>query len=137
MAHQQIGGEMKRWIAIASTMLGVIAVMAAAAVPASARVPGGKGLVSFGTVTCEGDVGEAELFGPRGPKAPTGFTDTGLHLIATRLTVTFDPFEGDPETFSKSYGKKTAMTTFTCTQDFVEEEGTGHLEITVAVLPPR
>ena len=132
---------MRRRIRLVGAMLFAVALIAVAAAPASARIPGAKGLVSFGKLTCEGGIGPVEVIGPRGPKAASGYLlisrETTVHVVSTQLTVTFDPVDGDPEIFSKSYGNKTAMTAFTCTQEFGDEEGTGLLEVTVAIVPPR
>jgi len=128
---------MKRRIALASATACSIALIAVAAAPASAQVPGGKGLVDFGTVTCEG-IGEFSVFGPRGELADTSWTTTGLQVVLTTIDGTFTGADGTVETFSKSYGQKAGLTTFTCTQHFEEPgEGSGDITATVALVPPR
>jgi hypothetical protein len=137
-AHQRhIGGEMKGWMALVSAMLCTVAALAMTAVPASARVPGGQGLESFGLANCEG-LGEVEIFGPPAEPAPTGYlkitAETGQHVVATRFELTFD----GQVVFSTSFGKKAGLTTFRCTQTFEDpDEGTGVFTLTVAVVPPR
>jgi len=128
---------MKRWIALASATVCSIALIAVAAAPASAQVPGGKGLEDFGTVTCEG-IGEVSVFGPRGELADTAFTSTGQHVVLTNIDVTFTDLEGTVFTFAKSYGEKAGLTTFTCTQHFEDPgEGSGDITATVALVPPQ
>jgi hypothetical protein len=128
---------MKRRIALASTVLCTIAVFAVAAVPAWARVPGGQGLVSFGTVSCAG-LGDVEVFGPRGELASTAFAETGEHVVLLEFNVTITDVHGNVETFSKSYGQKAGLTPFTCTQHFEEPgEATGDITATVALVPPQ
>ena len=74
-----------------------VVLLAAAASPASAAGPPGKGLVEFGPWTCEG-LGEVELFGPRGFKAASVYTTTGFHLNLTSLSVTGTDSEAIPST---------------------------------------
>lgn len=122
---------MKGWIAL-SALLWTVALIAVAAVPASARVPGGEGLASFGFADC-GDLGEVEIFGPPAGPASTGYlispTEPGLHVVATRFELSSS--EGEVF-FSKDFGKKTGLTTFDCIQ-------TGELgdvfTLTAAVVP--
>lgn len=126
---------MKRTIARAVSSLCAVALLAAAASPASAAGPPGQGLVEFGPWTCEG-LGEVELFGPRGFKAATVFTTTGQHLslLSLELTGTID---GDPFDFSKTYGQKSALTTFTCTQHFEDGQDTVDATAVVGLVPPQ
>ena len=115
---------------------GLVALLALAlAAPANANVPGGPGLVDFGQLECDG-LGSISLFGPRGEKAPTGFTTSGLHLVATSIDVTFTDLEGNEFLFSKAYGTKAGWVTFTCSQSFEDPaEGSGMLTIVVAIVP--
>lgn len=125
---------MRRWIAVASITLGTLAL---AAGPASANVPGGKGLEEFGVVSCEG-IGDVSVFGPRGEGAATAFATTGQHVVLQSFDATFTDTEGHVFTFSKSFGQKAGLTTFTCTQHFEEPgEGTGDITAIVAIVPPR
>ena len=126
---------MKRTIALAVSSLCAVALLVAAAAPASAAVPQGKGLVDFGTFTCEG-IGEVSVFGPRGAKAASSFTTAGQHVVLTSLEITGTDFDGNPVDFSKTYGKRSGLTPFTCTQHF--EEGAAIIDITavVALVPP-
>lgn len=124
---------MKRLIIVAATAVGLLAFAAA---PAGANLPQGKGLVSFGTVSCEG-IGDVDVFGPRGEGAATAFTTTGQHVALQMFTVTFTDTEGNVFSFSKSFGTKAGLTTFTCTQHFEEPgEGTGDITAVVALVPP-
>jgi len=128
---------MKRWIALASTMLCSIALNAVAAVPASARVPGGLGFESFGFANC-GTLGQVEIFGPPASPATSGYLiipeQPGVHAVATRFEVAF----GGEVAFSKSFGEKAGLTTIVCTQTFEDpDEGTGVFTLTAAIVPPR
>ena len=82
---------MKGWIAL-SAMLCTVALMAVAVVPASARVPGGNGFVSFGVADCGPQLGVVEIFGPPAGPAASGYlidtTGTDPHVVATRFEVT-------------------------------------------------
>ncbi|HSC87645.1 MAG TPA: hypothetical protein VLC09_10260 [Polyangiaceae bacterium] len=116
---------MKRTITRGASFLCAVALLAAAATPASgAAPPPGKGLVDFGTFTC-GGLGDVDLVGPRGLKAASGWTITGEtaeHISLLSLEITGIDFDGNPIDIEQTYGKKSAMTTFTCTQHF-EEDG--------------
>jgi hypothetical protein len=106
---------MKGWIAL-SAMLSTVALIAVAAVPASAHVPGGKGLASFGLVDCGAPLGVVEIFGAPAESASNAYLiDTGgngPHVVATRYEI--KSAEGDI-LFEKNFGKKAGLTTFTCT----------------------
>ena len=117
---------MKLTIARAVASICTVVLLAAAASPASAAAPPGKGLDVFGTFNCEG-LGEVELFGPRGFLADTVFTTTGQHLTLISLDIS-GAFE-----FSKTYGQKSGLTTFTCTQS---EEGVDITSV-VGLVPPQ
>ena len=124
---------MKRWIAAASVM---VAALALSAGPASAQ-PQGQGLVDFGPATCEG-IGEVSVFGPRGGGSATAFATTGQHVVLADITISGTDPDGQPFTFSKSFGAKAGLTTFTCTQHIESpEEGTSDLTAVVAVVPPQ
>jgi hypothetical protein len=124
---------MRRWILGAVTAL---ALLALAASPAGADVPQGQGLISFGTVSCEG-IGDVDVFGPSGEGASTSFTTSGQHVAIQTFTQTFVDTEGTVFFFSKTFGVKSGLTTFTCTQH-VEVPGLGTSDITavVALVPP-
>ena len=126
---------MKRTIARAVSSLCTVALLAAAATPASAAGPPGQGLVEFGPWTCEG-LGEVELFGPRGFKAATVFTTTGEHLSLLSLEIT-GTIEGNPFDFSKTYGQKSALTTFTCTQHAEDEQVNLDATSVLGLVPPQ
>jgi hypothetical protein len=127
---------MRRRITLASAMLSAVALIAVAAAPASARVPGGEGLVSFGFPTCEG-LGQVELFGPPAGPATSGYLiideETSLHAIATRFELTI----GGEVVLEQNFGEKAGLTTLTCTDTFEDPEGTAVFTLTAAIVPPR
>lgn len=122
---------MKGWIAL-SAMLCTVALVAVAAVPASANVPGGQGLGIFGLFDCEG-LGVVEVFGAPAESASNFYLidteGTGPHVVATRFEQ--KSAAGDV-LFEKNFGEKAGLTTFNCTQ-------TGDMgdvfTLTVAVIP--
>jgi hypothetical protein len=126
---------MRRKMALAASSLCAVALLAAAVSPASAA-PQGNGLVEFGTFTCEG-LGDVDVFGPRGPKAASTFATTGQHVVLFSLEITGTDGEGNPIDFSKTYGKRSGLTAFTCTQHF--EDGQANVDITavVGLVPPE
>ena len=126
---------MTRRIALASATLSAVALIAGAAVPASARVPGGQGLGIFGVFDCGEPLGEVEVFGAPAVEAANAYLidteGTGPHVVATRFELKSAAGE---VVLEKNFGKKAGLTTFTCTQ-------TGDLgdvfTLTVAVVPPH
>jgi hypothetical protein len=114
-------------------MLCSAAVIAVAAVPTSAGVPGGQGLGIFGVFDCGSPLGQVEVFGAPAAEAANAYllvTDgTGPHVVATRFELKSAAGE---VFFEKNFGKKAGLTTFNCTQ-------TGDLgdvfTLTVAVVP--
>ena len=122
-----------RWITLVSAMLCSAAVIAVAAVPASASVPGGQGLGIFGLFDCGDPLGEVEVFGAPAVEAANAYLidteGTGPHVVATRYELKSAAGE---VLFEKNFGKKAGLTTFNCTQ-------TGDLgdvfTLTVAVVP--
>jgi hypothetical protein len=123
----------RRSISLVSAMLCSAAVIAVAAVPASASVPGGQGLGIFGLFDCGDPLGEVEVFGAPAVEAANAYLidteGTGPHVVATRYE--FKSAAGEV-LFEKNFGKKAGLTTFNCTQ-------TGDLgdvfTLTVAVVP--
>ena len=123
----------RRWITLVSAMLCSAAVIAVAAVPASASVPGGQGLGIFGLFDCGDPLGEVEVFGAPAVEAANAYLiDTegsGPHVVLTR----FEAKSPEGVVFlEKNFGRKAGLTTFDCTQ-------TGELgdifTLTVAVVP--
>jgi hypothetical protein len=127
---------MQRTIARGALFLCAVALSAAAATPTSAAGPPGRGLATFGTYTCDG-LGDVDLVGPSGDKAASVYTTTGEHLNLLSLEIT-GTFEGGPFEFSKTYGQKSALTTFTCTQHFEDPEAQTIIDVTllVGLVPP-
>jgi hypothetical protein len=128
--------SIKRWIGTACL---VVAMLAVTAQPASANVPPGQGLVSFGEAQGE-ERGTVEIFGPRGvgPRAEgtaSAWASSGEHLVLESITITITDGEEVIE-FSKTYGTKKHLTTITCTQNFVEPDGVTIDVIVIAALVP-
>ena len=107
---------MKGWLAL-SALLCSVALVAVAAVPASARVPGGQGLGIFGVFDCGDPLGEVEVFGAPAVEAANAYLiDTegnGPHVVATRYELKSAAGE---VLFEKNFGKKAGLSTFNCTQ---------------------
>ena len=120
----------RRWITLVSAMLCSAAVIAVAAVPASARVPGGQGLGIFGVFDC-GDF-DAEVYGAPAESASNFYLlDTegnGPHVVATRFEETVD----GEVVFEKNFGMKAGLTTFNCTQLVAPGDV---FTLTVAIVP--
>lgn len=127
---------MKRRIALGAAVISAVALIAVAAVPAAAKVPGGQGLISFGFPTCGEGLGQVELFGPPAGPATSGYLivtdDTSLHAIATRFELTVD----GEIVFEQNFGEKAGLTTVTCTDTFEDPEGTAVFTLTAAIVPP-
>jgi hypothetical protein len=124
---------MKSWIALSATLC-TVALIAVAAVPASAHVPGGQGLAIFGVFDC-GDF-DAEVYGPPALPAANAYlldtTGNGPHVVATRFEI---KSPADVVLFEKNFGTKAGLTTiYTCTQpgDFGDV-----FTLTVGVVPPK
>ena len=123
----------RRSISLVSAMLCSAAVIAVAALPASASVPGGQGLGIFGLFDCGDPLGEVEVFGAPAVEAANAYLidteGTGPHVVAARYELKSAAGE---VLFEKNFGKKAGLTTFNCTQ-------TGDLgdvfTLTVAVVP--
>ena len=130
---------MKRRIRIAAASLMVaVGLIAAVVVPASAAgPPPGQGLVQFGPYECEGGVGVVDLFGPRGFKASTVFVPSGQHLSLLSLEITGTDVDGNPFHSSKTYGQKSGLTTFACTQHFEDGQATSDTTLVVGLVPPK
>jgi hypothetical protein len=135
---KELDMSIERWIATASLALAMLAVIA---LPASANVPPGRGLVSFGEAQCEG-LGTVEIFGPRGvgPGAEgtaSAWASSGEHLILESITITITDSDGHVTEFSKTYGTKKGLATITCTQHLVEPDGvTIDVTVIAATVPP-
>ena len=126
---------MQRTIARGALFLCAVALLAATATPASAAgPPPGHGLATFGTYTCD-DLGEVDLVGPSGDKAASVYTTAGEHfnLLSLEITGTFDE---EPFDFSKTYGQKSGLTTFTCTQHFEGDNAIIDVTLVVGLVPP-
>ena len=122
---------MRRKKALAS-LLAVGSLALAMAVPASANVPGGKGLKDLGQFECQGGLGTISVFGPE--SGPVGFTTSGLHLTARSIEGEFTDPEGNVVPFSKTFGQKAGFGPFyPCTQVFPG----GFFTVSVAIVPPE
>jgi hypothetical protein len=127
---------MQRRVARGASFLCAVALLAAAATPASAAgPPPGRGLATFGTFTCDG-LGEVDLVGPSGDKAASVYTTTGEHLNLLSLDIA-GTFEGNPVEVSKTYGQKSGLTTFRCTQHFEEDQNIIDITLVVGLVPPE
>jgi hypothetical protein len=118
-------------VMVAAGLIGAVGAPASAAGP-----PSGKGLATFGTFTCGGGLGDVDLVGPSGDKAASVYTTTGDHLNLLSLDIT-GTFEGNPIDISKTYGQKSALTTFTCTQHFEEDGDIIDVTLVVGLVPPQ
>jgi hypothetical protein len=119
-----------------AALTSAVAVGAVAAATAVAGVPNGNGFISFGTFNC-GSLGSVEIVGPRPEQAPTGWTTTGVHLVAVSISGTFTDLEGNTFSFSKSYGAKAGLASFTCTAHFEDSnQGSGDETVVVVAVPP-
>jgi hypothetical protein len=122
---------MRRTVAVVTGLLAALA----AAVPANANLPSGQGLIDTGVLSCTG-FGPVDVIAPRPSQAATGFTTTGIHAVLFSITVVGTDPNGNPFTFSKSYGTKEALTPTTCTQHFDDANGVGDVTAVVGVVPP-
>ena len=130
---------MRRTIGRGALLLCAVTLLAVTATSASsAGPPPGEGLATFGTYTCGGGLGEVDLVGPSGDKAASVYTTSGEHLNLLSLLIT-GSFEGNPVDISKTYGEKSGLTTFTCTQHFEDEEDQAIIDVTLVVglVPPE
>ncbi len=100
---------MRRRIALAGATLSAVALIAVAAVPASASVPGGQGLGIFGLFDCGEPLGEVEVFGAPAVEAANAYLidteGTGPHVVATRFE--FKSATGELF-FEKDFGRRPA-----------------------------
>lgn len=123
-----------RWV-LGASLSSVALLGGVAPTPASAASPPGQGLFDFGTFTCEG-IGDVTILAPRAGEAAAGFTSAGETVITVSLSGTAT-FEGETFTFSKTYGAKAGLDTFTCTQHIEDGGNVSDLTLEVAVVPPQ
>jgi hypothetical protein len=99
------------------------------ATPAVAAPPGG-GLETI-PVTCDGQEVTVTVSGG------ASFWIEDQHYVLTSFTGTFTPAEGEPETFTKTYGQKTGLagSEITCTATFEEAEGTFEIRVSAVAVP--
>jgi hypothetical protein len=76
------------------------------------------------------------LVGPSGDKAASVYTTTGEHLNLFSLEIS-GTFDGNPVDISKTYGQKSGLTTFTCTQHFEEDQNVIDVTLVVGLVPPE
>ena len=125
----------RRLAALGTCLSGAALLVALAPAPASAASPPGKGLVDFGVFTCEG-IGDVSIVAPRAGEAAAGFTSTGDTEVSVSLSGTAT-FEGETFEFSKTYGEKAGLESFTCTQHYEDENIVSDLTLVVATVPPK
>ena len=83
---------------------------------------------------------DVDLVGPRGLKAASGWTITGEtaeHISLLSLKIIGTDFDGNPFDIEQTYGKKSALTTFTCTQHFEEDGAIVDVTAVAGVVPPQ
>jgi hypothetical protein len=118
---------MKRLIVVLATICVLAAVAVTQAVAGGSSGKGGQTITAtctvLGTVTVHASSGQSAWVG-----------DT--HYIVLKFSGTFTPTTGPAQTFTKTYGKKTAFhTTYTCTGSQSDSSGTFSFTATVAKTP--
>ena len=91
-----------------------------------------------------GHVRDLQLRRPRGgrlrqtggEKAASVYTTTGEHLNLFSLDIT-GIFDGNPFDLSKTYGEKSGLSTFTCTQHFEADQELIDITLVVGLVPPE
>lgn len=121
--------------ALGATLSSVALLAGVAPTPASAALPEGQGLFDFGTFTCEG-IGDVSILAPRAGGAAAGFTSTGETVVTVSLSGTAT-FDGETFSFSKTYGAKAGLDSFTCSQHFEEGDYVSDLTVVVVIVPPQ
>ena len=109
----------------------IIVSTVAVAAPATAAPPG-KGLETF-EVMCGEQPATVTV------SAGSSFWIGDQHYVLTSFTGTFTPEEGEPETFTQTFGAKRGLAgdEITCTATFVEPgEGTFTVVVTAVAVPP-
>ncbi len=124
-----------RFGALGATLSSVALLLGMAPTPASAASPPGQGLSDFGTFTCEG-IGDISILAPRAGEAAAGFSSAGETVVTVSLSGTAT-LDGETFSFSKSYGAKAGLESFTCTQHLEEDGNVSDLTLVVAVVPPQ
>ena len=126
---------MRRTIVVLA--VAVLAALTLGAGGAGANVPGGNGLVGFGTFQC-GGLGDIDVLGPRPPQVPAGFTSSGDKFVMLSLNVVFTDPSGTVSTVSKTWGAKAGLETVTCSQHFGDPgEGSGDATAVIALVSPQ
>ncbi len=124
-----------RFGTLGATVSSVALLLGLAPTPAVAASPPGQGLFDFGTFSCEG-IGDISILAPRAGEAAAGFSSAGETVITVSLSGTAT-FDGETFSFSKSYGAKAGLETFTCTQHLEDDGNVSDLTLVVAVVPPQ
>jgi hypothetical protein len=112
-----------------ATSLGILA--STALVGPAAAAPPGAGLETV-TATCAGQEVTATV------TAGASFWIGEQHYLLSSFTGTFTPVEGDPETFTKTYGQRQGLAAgeITCTgSEEVPGEGTFTFVVTAVPVP--
>ena len=126
---------MKLRLVLGASLASIALMAGVTPLSASAASPPGQGLFDFGTFTCEG-IGDVSIIAPRAGEAAAGFTSAGETVITVSLSGTAT-FDGETFTFSKTYGEKAGLDTFTCTQHIEDNGNVSDLTLVVAVVPPQ
>ena len=113
---------MQRTIARGALFLCAVGFLAAAATPASAAGPPPgtdwpRSGLTTATASGRSTWSDQAVTRPLRSTRPPASTST---LLSLDITGTFD---GNPFDFSKTYGQKSGLTTFTCTQHFEADQG--------------
>jgi hypothetical protein len=120
---------MRRILASVFITIGMLTVTIGAA---SAEPPPGQGLEEPFPVQCEGQ-GTVMIVLTRGG-APMGWTLDGQQFVAQSLTLS-DP--DGPVFFSKTFGTKAGLATFTCEAELEEDGEVVHVDAVIALVPPQ
>jgi hypothetical protein len=99
---------------------------------ASADPPPGQGLAEPFPVECEG-LGTVMVVITRAG-APTGWTLDGQRFVVQSLTLSVPD---GPVVFSKTFGTKTGLATFSCEAELEEEGEVVHVDAVIALAPPQ
>jgi hypothetical protein len=108
----------------------VVLIVALSASSAAAATPPGKGLESF-PATCNGQATTITA------SSGAAFWVADQKYVLQSITFVFTPTGGDPQTFTKTYGKRKGLTgpPIHCTGSFSDPEGTATFDATGVPTP--